>query len=296
MNVVMPKRRAEVVAERSKRLAREAIDGPGSPAAGSSSMPVEGDYEVESPTGEGDARCEGEIDPESPVEETGLLSEDEEERESPDSFEGTIQTYDHHHYHEHLHHLPEQDRDIQQPIEQDQERTPMVQTSNSIPLLEAPAEIIEYDRPPSPDSPLEVGVEVGVDEFEFDTQSLDDIDENEDEDEIEDEEEIKPVEIKMISPATLSPPLPFADRALVDHLPPIIDIPDQLITESPRLSPSPPILAPLPIQSKSIIPGPIDLPTPPLALGTRDLNVKIDTPAPAPMPGLKRQKSQKQQL
>jgi hypothetical protein len=290
MNVVMPKRRAEVVAERSKRLAREAIEGPGSPAgeAGSSAvgvdlMPVEGDYEVESPTGEGDARCEGEIDPESPVEETGSLGEDEEERDSPDSFEGTIQTYDHHHHHE-------QDRDIQQSIEQDQERAPMVPISNSIPLLEAPAEIIEYDRPPSPDSPLEVGVE--VDEFEFDTQSLDDIDENEDEDEDGVEDSI--VEIKQTSPATLSPPLPFADR--VDHLPPIIDSPDQPHSESPRLSPSPPILAPIPIQSKPIIPGPIDLPTPPPALGTRDLNVKIDTPAPTQTPGLKKQKSLKQLL
>jgi hypothetical protein len=298
MNVVMPKRRAEVVAERSKRLAREAIEGPGSPAgeAGSSavgvdSMPVEGDYEVESPTGEGDARCEGEIDPESPVDGTGSLSEDEEERESPDSFEGTIQTYDHHHYHDHF---PEQDRDTLQPIEQDQERAPMVPISNSIPLLEAPAEIIEYDRPASPDSPLEVGG--GVDEFEFDTQPLDDIDENEDEDGLEDDENTTRVESKTTSPATLSPPLPFADRAMVDHLPPIIDTPDQLITESPRLNPSPPILAPIPIQSKPIIPDRIDLPTPPPALGARDLNVKIDTPAPTPVPGLKKQKSLKQLL
>jgi hypothetical protein len=290
MNVVMPKRRAEVVAERSKRLAREAIEGPGSPvgeagsaAVGVDSMPVEGDYEVESPTGGGSASSEGEAGPESPVEDSGLLSEEEEERESPDSFEGTIQTYDHHHHHE-------QDRDIQQSIEQDQERAPMVPISNSIPLLEAPAEIIEYDRPPSPDSPLEVGVE--VDEFEFDTQSLDEIDENEDEDEDGVEDSI--VEIKQTSPATLSPPLPFADR--VDHLPPIIDSPDQPHSESPRLSPSPPILAPIPIQTKPIIPGPIDLPTPPPALGTRDLNVKIDTPAPTQTPGLKKQKSLKQLL
>ena len=298
MNVVMPKRRAEVVAERSKRLAREAIEGPGSPAgeAGSSAvgvdlMPVEGEFEAESPSGEGGASPEGEIDPESPVEETGSLGEDEDERESPDSFEGTIQTYDHHHHHDHL---PEQDRDTPQSIEQDQERAPMVPISNSIPLLEAPAEIIEYDRPASPDSPLEVGVEVGVDEFEFDTQSLDDIDENEDEGEFEDDERTTRVEVKTTSPATLSPPLPFADR--VDHLPPIIDSPDQPHSESPRLSPSPPILAPLPIQTKPIIPGPIDLPTPPPALGTRDLNVKIDTPAPTQTPGLKKQKSLKQLL
>jgi hypothetical protein len=289
MNVVMPKRRAEVVAERSKRLAREAIDGPGSPAAGSSSMPGDGELEVESPTEGGDVSAEGGTGPESPVEETGLLSEDEEERESPDSFKGIIQTYDHHHDHDHF---PQGDRDIQQSIEQDQERAPMVPISNSIPLLEAPAEIIEYDRPASPDSPLEVGVEVGVDEFEFDTQSLDDIDENEDEDEGELEDTI--VEIKQTSPATLSPPLPFADR--VDHLPPIIDSPDQPHSESPRLSPSPPILAPMPIQPKPIIPGLIDLPTPPPALGTRDLNVKIDTPAPTQTPGLKKQKSLKQLL
>jgi hypothetical protein len=297
MNVVMPKRRAEVVAERSKRLAREAIEGPGSPAAGSSSMPVEGDYEVESPTDEGrasseggDVSAEGGTDPDSPVDGTGSLSEDEEERESPDSFEGTIQSYDYHHHHE-------QDRDIQLPIEQDQDSAPIVQRSNSIPLLEAPAEIIEYDRPPSPDSPLEVGVEAEIDEFEFDTQSLDDIDENEDEDEGELEDTI--VKIKQTSPATLSPPLPFSDRALVDHLPPIIDTPDQPTTESPSPTLSPPILGPMSISQPTrpvFTEDSIKAPTPPPALGARDLNIKIDTPAPTQTPGLKKQKSLKQLL
>ena len=304
MNVVMPKRRAEVVAERSKRLAREAIEGPGSPAgeAGSSalgesdSMTEEGGFGVESPTGERGASSEREGDPESPVDGTGLLGEDEETGESPDSFEGTIQTYDHqcdNHQISHELHV-----DIENVVvhETEEEEVP-VPISNSIPLLEAPAEIIEYGRPPSPDSPLEVGV--GGHEFEFDTQSLDDIDENEDEDEdegeLEDVDHTTRIEVKTASPATLSPPLPFADR--VDHLPPIIDTPDQLSTTQSS-SPSPPILAPMPIQSNPISSDPIKVPTPPTVLGARDLNIKMDTLAPTQTqtPGLKKQKSLKQLL
>jgi len=296
MNVVMPKRRAEVVAERSKRLAREAIEGPGSPSPiGESNTPGEGEFEVESPTGEGGVLSEKEVDPDSPVE-TGLLSEEEEERESPDSFEGTIQTYDHqcdNHQISHELHV-----DIENVVvhETEEEEVP-VPISNSIPLLEAPAEIIEYERPPSPDSPLEVGV--GGHEFEFDTQSLDDIDENEDEDEdeceLENVDHTTRIEVKTASPATLSPPLPFADR--VDHLPPIIDTPDQLSTTQSS-SPSPLILAPMPTQSNPISSDPIKVPTPPTVLGARDLNIKIDTPAPTQTqtPGLKKQKSLKQLL
>jgi len=293
VNVVMPKRRAEVVAERSKRLAREAIEGPGSPSPiGESNMPVEGEFEVESPAGEGGALSEGEVEPESPVE-TGLLNEEEEERESPDSFEGTIQTYDHqcdNHQISHDLHV-----DIEDVVHEEEEEVP-VPVSNSVPILEAPAEIIEYDRPPSPDSLLEVGVE--VDEFEFDTQSLDDIDENEDEDEdegeLEDVDHTTRIEVKTASPATLSPPLPFADR--VDHLPPIIDSHDQPTTESP--GPSPPVLAPVPIQFQPISSDPIKGPTPRTVLGARDLNIKMDTPAPTQTqtPGLKKQKSLKQLL
>jgi len=287
MNVVMPKKRAEVVAERSKRLAREAIEGPGSPLE--SEATVKEEVEDESPTGEEDRPIEGGLDPESPVDETVTLSEEEEERgDSPDSFEGTIQSYEYAHHLRHDLYLARE-----HPIVLETEEEVPIRVSNSVPLLEAPAEIIEYDRPPFPDSPLVVGVDET--EFEFDTQTLDDIDENEDED--EDELDNPNVDINISSPATLSPLLPFADR--VDHLPPIIDTPDKTTAESSSPGPSPPMLALMPLSQPTrriITEDSLKAPTPPFALGARDLNIKIDTPIPAPAAGLKKQKSLKQLL
>lgn len=323
MYVVMPKRRAEVVAERSKRLAREAIDGPQSPSPpGEPSS--EGSERIEG-EGEGSTEQEGtlpesdeEIHSESPVEEVERFGEREWEG-SPDSMGGTTSSDNEHHIssdhnygpsissEEHeleLEHRLEQELEHEQEHEQGRDNidpTPVAQVS-SIPLLEAPAEIIEYERPP--DSPSSI---TGEGEFEFDTQSLHDIDERDNEqDEDEDEEAeaegdedsighfdpLSPIigREKITPPPSLSPPLPFIDR--VDHLPPT---PPQDVTDNPSSSPS--IFGPMPT-TISELPKPInDSPMPPPPLGTRDLNInKADTPTPTLNAGLKKQKSLKQLL
>jgi hypothetical protein len=282
MNVVMPKKRAEVVAERSKRLAREMIDKPG-PA----SPPAGGEVEVES--------GEEPVDLESPIEEGEGTS-----TSTPESLDSTLIGHDHNHDHDH-------DLEPQAEIEQvhqqetDHVSIPISTLQTPIPLLEAPAEIIEYERPPP--SPL---VDE-VDEFEFDHQSLGDINEDEDED-----ESTPAGEIVQTTVASLSPPLPFAPVTVEDHLPPTPPVETTLDLPMSRgeLSPSPPILAAMAIEPPKAIPTSIPQSAPsttqgnrdlfnvaPPPLRSRDMNIKTNpNTRTQPSPGLKKQKSLKQLL
>jgi len=301
MNVVMPKRRAEVVAERSQRLAREMIDGPHcqSPTPTSPSLGEEEVGIASISIGSGPGFGED-------VQE-GLESPTEDGEMEIDSLESTSESDVHEHNdHDQL--------DIQLPLdrtEQEEEReiVPIPSLQTPIPLLEAPAEIIEYPRPIG--SPFDNASEVQIDEFEFDTQSLADIDENENEDETEDEDGGTSFgEVVAVAGKPLSPPLPFAP--VEDQVPSVEYTRDQPISIAETSSPTPPILVPKPILEQ---PEPLTAQAPtPFSfhitqdlepkidsrppLGSRNLNtdIKINTPPPPTPLGLKKQKSLRQLL